>query len=59
MMRVTLATLIEAEEVSFPLCLGEVETALLSADRTVIGSDADGADTQHPRVEQREWHTLS
>ncbi len=59
MMRMTLATLIKDEEESFPFRLGEVETALLSADRTVIGCDADGANTQHPRVEQREWHTLS
>ena len=53
-MRVPLASLFEAEEVSFPLRLGEVETALLTTDGAEVRGDTDGANTQHPRAQQRE-----
>ena len=46
------AKLIEAEKEPLALRLGEVETALLSADRAVVGGDPDRANTQHPRAEQ-------
>ncbi len=50
-------TAIHAEEIASMLGLGELETALLPADRAVVGSDPDWADTQHRRTDEREGHT--
>jgi len=48
---------IHAEEVSLVLGLGKSKTTLLPANRAVVGSDSDGANTQHRRTDEREGHS--
>lgn len=57
MVGMPVSSTIHTEEIASMLGLGEFETALLPADRAVVGGDPDWADTQHRRTDEREGHT--